>query len=81
MSRYVYSCCKADGCLLLYLESTVEEDKLDMVENQMAVGFTGNGYLAFWKRCKERERGLLAAYPRPCRSVITDTYTGEEKVW
>lgn len=81
MSRYVYSCCEADGCLLLYLESTVEEDKLDMVENQMAVGFTGNGYLAFWKRCKERERGLLAAYPRPCRSVITDTYTGEEKVW
>ena len=41
----------------------------------------GNRYLAFWKRCKERERGLLAAYPRPCRSVITDTYTGEEKVW
>ena len=63
MSRYVYSCCEADGCLLLYLESTVEEDKLDMVENQMAVGFTGNGYLAFWKRCKERERGLSAPMP------------------
>lgn len=39
MSRYVYSCCEADGCLLLYLESTVEEDKLDMVENQMPLGY------------------------------------------
>ncbi len=78
MSRYVYSC-KGATCCLGYLESTTEEDKLDMVENQMAVGFTGNGYLAFWKRCKDFERGLKRG--KPVRSVITDTYTGEEKVW
>lgn len=35
--------------------------------------------LAFWKRCKDFERGLKRG--KPVRSVITDTYTGEEKVW
>lgn len=80
MARYVYSCesSRYPGKCIGYLESTTEEDKLDMVEDQTAVRFTGNGYLAFWRRCKEFERNLTE---RPYRSVITDTYTGEEKVW
>lgn len=77
MARYAYSCESGNGKCLLYLESTTEEDKLDMAGDQTAVGFTGNGYLAFWKRCKEAERELHGRR----RSVITDTYTGEEKVW
>ena len=78
MARYVYSCKSKNGECIGYLESTTEEDKLDMVDDQMAVGFTGNGYLQFWKRCKESE---LALTEKPYRSVITDTYTGDEKVW
>ena len=49
-----------------------------MVEDQTAVGFNGNGYLAFWKRCKEFERNVPGGKRE---SVITDTYTGDEKVW
>lgn len=79
MARYVYSC-ERNGRCVGYLESTTEEDKLDMVEDQTAVGFTGNGYLAFWRRCKEYELGLPKG-KKPERSVVTDTYTGEERVW
>lgn len=78
MARYVYSCESKSGECIGYFESTTEEDKLEMVDDQMAVGFTGNGYLQFWKRCKESE---LALTEKPYRSVITDTYTGDEKVW
>lgn len=78
MARYAYSCESEDGRCLLYLESTTEEEKADRAGNQTMVGFTGNGYLAFWKRCKEAEREL---HGKRHRSVITDTYTGEEKVW
>ena len=46
--------------------------------NGRKAGTHRNGYLAFWKRCKEQE--LHLAWSR-ARSVITDTYTGEEKVW
>lgn len=77
MERYNYSC-TVNGECVGYLESTTEEDKLDMVDDQMAVRFTGNGYLAFWKRCKEFERSVQG---EDRRSVILDTYTGEEKVW
>lgn len=77
MGRYIYSC-TVNGKCVGYLESTTEEDKLDMVEDQTAVGFNGNGYLAFWKRCKEFERNIPGGKRE---SVITDTYTGDEKVW
>lgn len=77
MARYNYSC-TVNGECVAYFESTTEEDKLDMVDDQMAVRFTGNGYLAFWKRCKEFERSVQG---EDRRSVILDTYTGEEKVW
>lgn len=78
MARYAYSCEAEDGECLLYLESTPEEERLDEVNAGVFVGFTGNGYLGFWKRCKESEGGLRR---KRRRSVITDTYTGEEKVW
>ena len=77
MARYVYSCKSKNGECIGYLESTTEEDKLDMVGDEMAVGFTGNGYLQFWKRCKESEFTVGRKF---FRSVITDTYTGDEKV-
>lgn len=77
MARYVYSCEDEEGCMA-YDESTSEEDAMDTVNAGVFVGFTGNGYLAFWKRCKESERKLRR---KRRRSVITDTYTGEEKVW
>lgn len=75
MARYIYSC-TVNGECVGYLESTNDEDKLDMMEDQVCVGFTGNGYLAFWKRCKDFERTVQGDK----HSVITDTYTGEEKV-
>lgn len=77
MARYIYNCYGKKGCIG-YFESTPEEDSLDMVDGQMVVGFTGAGYLAFWKRCKEFER---ACNGKRERSLITDLYTGEEKVW
>ncbi|OLR56226.1 hypothetical protein BHK98_09210 [Hornefia porci] len=82
MARYIYTreATGIDGRHVMdgYLESSPEEDKMDMVEDQMMVGFTGNGYLAFWKRCKEQE---LSQAANRARSVITDTYTDEEKIW
>lgn len=52
MARYVFTYTK-NGVCELYAESTAEEEKLDMVDDQIAVDFTGNGYLKFWTRCKE----------------------------
>ena len=62
-ARYVFTF-ESDGKLELYLESTSDEEKLDMdFENVsereaqhlslVAVDWTGNGWLAFWKRCME----------------------------
>ena len=82
MARYVYTreVAGMEGKSVMdgYLESTPEEDRMDMAGDQIMVGFTGNGYLAFWKRCREQELHLACSR---ARSVITDTYTGEEKVW
>ena len=52
MARYVFTYTKNGACEL-YAESTAEEEKLDMVDDQIAVDFTGNGYLKFWTRCKQ----------------------------
>lgn len=76
MARYHYSYV-LDGVCVRYLESTTEEDRLDEIEDQIAIDFTGNGYLRFWARCKRAARGL----PEGGVSTITDTYTGDEKVW
>ena len=54
MARYVYTreVAGMEGKSVMdgYLESTPEEDRMDMAGDQIMVGFTGNGYLAFWKR-------------------------------
>lgn len=78
MARYVYSASDRDGRCIGYLESTDEEERLDMVGDQIAVRFTGNGYLAFWRRCREFERALGGDR---FSSEIDDTYTGESKSW
>lgn len=78
MSRYVYSCCEADGCLLLYLESTVEEDKLDMVENQMASASPATGT----SRSGSAARNVNAACSRPIRAHaarLSPTHIPERK--
>lgn len=76
MARYCYSY-TLDGACACYLESTAEEDQLDEIEDQIAIDLTGNGYLRFWARCKRAAYGL----PKGGVSKITDTYTGDEKVW
>lgn len=76
MSRYVFSAVNLRGECVEYLESTSEEDKKDMTEELVCVGFTGNGYLDFWKRCKESVADSTAD---GIICTITDTYTGEEK--
>lgn len=78
MARYTYTASDKGGKCVGYLESTTDEEKLDVIGDEIAVGFTGNGYLRFWRRCKELELTLdceLAA------SEIIDTYTGESKRW
>lgn len=76
MSRYNYTYMLDDECTC-YLESTPEEDKLDEIEDDIAIDFTGNGYLHFWSRCKRAVFDL----PRGGKSTIVDTYTGDEKIW
>lgn len=76
MARYHYTYA-LDSEYICYLESTAEEDRLDEIEDEIAIDFTGNGYLRFWARCKRAVRGL----PEGGMSTITDTYTGDEKVW
>ena len=48
-----------------------------------AVGFSGNGYLSFWTRCRRAAEALPNGlkYAAGGRCVITDTFTGEEKIW
>lgn len=75
MARYCYSYVLGDECVY-YLESTVEEDMLESIDDVVDVCF-GPGYLEFWKRCRRAQRTL----PKGGKSTITDTYTGEQKVW
>lgn len=74
MARYCYSYV-LDGECVHYLESTTEEDMLESIDD-IDVCF-GPGYLEFWKRCRQAQRAL----PKGGKSTITDTYTGEQKVW
>lgn len=76
MARYCYSYV-LDGECICYLESTAEEDGLDSIDNEICMHLTGQGYLEFWVRCKR----ALCALPKGGTSTITDTYTGDEKVW
>ena len=38
--------------VVLYLESEPAEDAMDEFDDEIAVGFSGNGYLRFWTRCR-----------------------------
>lgn len=75
MARYCYSYVFGDECIY-YLESTDEEDMLESIDDGIDACF-GTGYLEFWKRCR------CAQYTLPIggKSTITDTYTGETKIW
>lgn len=43
----------------------------------------GDGYLRFWTRCRRAAEALPngLSYAAGGRCVITDTFTGEEKIW
>ena len=75
MARYHYTRENENG-VVLYLESEPAEDEI-------AVGFSGNGYLSFWTRCRRAAEALPNGlkYAAGGRCVITDTFTGEEKIW
>lgn len=65
------------------LESEPAEDAMDEFDDEIAVGFSGNGYLSFWTRCRRAAEALPngVKYAAGGRCVITDTFTGEEKIW
>ena len=50
MARYHYTRENENG-VVLYLESEPAEDAMDEFDDEIAVGFSGNGYLRFWTRC------------------------------
>ena len=58
-------------------------DAMDEFDDEIAVGFSGNGYLSFWTRCRRAAEALPNGlkYAAGGRCVITDTFTGEEKIW
>lgn len=51
MARYHYTRENENG-VVLYLESEPAEDAMDEFDDEIAVGFSGNGYLSFWTRCR-----------------------------
>ena len=69
--------------VVLYLESEPAEDAMDEFDDEIAVGFSGNGCLRFWTRCRRAAEALPNGlkYAAGGRCVITDTFTGEEKIW
>lgn len=82
MARYHYTRENENG-VVLYLESEPAEDAMDVSDDAIAVGFSGNGYLSFWTRCRRAAEALPNGlkYAAGGRCVITDTFTGEEKIW
>ena len=82
MARYHYTRENENG-VVLYLESEPAEDAMDVSDDAIAVGFSGNGYLSFWTRCRRAAEALPngVKYAAGGRCVITDTFTGEEKIW
>lgn len=82
MARYHYTRENENG-VVLYLESEPAEDAMDEFDDEIAVGFSGNGYLSFWTRCRRAAEALPNSlkYAAGGRCVITDTFTGEEKIW
>ncbi len=82
MARYHYTRENENG-VVLYLESEPAEDAMDVSDDAIAVGFSGNGYLSFGRGAAGRRKALPngVKYAAGGRCVITDTFTGEEKIW
>ncbi len=59
MARYHYTRENENG-VVLYLESEPAEDAMDEFDDEIAVGFSGNGYLSFWTRCRRAAQGMLS---------------------
>lgn len=57
MARYHYTRENKNG-VVLYLESEPAEDAMDEFDDEIAVGFSGNGYLRFWTRCRRAAEAL-----------------------
>lgn len=57
MARYHYTRENENG-VVLYLESEPAEDAMDEFDDEIAVGFSGNGYLSFWTRCRKAAEAL-----------------------
>ena len=57
MARYHYTRENENG-VVLYLESEPAEDAMDEFDDEIAVGFSGNGYLRFWTRCRRAAEAL-----------------------
>ena len=55
MARYHYTRENENG-VVLYLESEPAEDAMDEFDDEIAVGFSGNGYLSFWTRSARRRK-------------------------
>lgn len=72
MARYNFTLTNDYECVY-YMESTVEEDKLDVEMGAL----DGYGYLNFWKRCRVAtdNSGLFG------KATILDTYYDEEMTW
>lgn len=86
MPRYTFSITYhrgSKGNVGAYIESTVEEDELDMADDYIMTDFTGNGYLKFWKRCKQEEIKFNKVHPDVSSygCCIDDTYFGVSKEW
>lgn len=60
MARYHYTRENENG-VVLYLESEPAEDAMDEFDDEIAVGFSGNGYLSFWTRCRKAAEALPSA--------------------
>ena len=60
MARYHYTRENENG-VVLYLESEPAEDAMDEFDDEIAVGFSGNGYLSFWTRCRKAAEARVAA--------------------
>ena len=73
MARYHYTRENENG-VVLYLESEPAEDAMDEFDDEIAVGFSGNGYLSFWTRCRRAAEALPngVKYAAGGRCVITD---------
>ena len=61
MARYHYTRENENG-VVLYLESEPAEDAMDVSDDEIAVGFSGNGYLSFWTRCRRAIDRVNRAY-------------------